>query len=180
MAGVLILDSGNYNNSALVQGLYFDVDIWVCNFPFLNGDIPLGTVTITQGSKYITANSGFESLMGCSLQNSNKPVYPFIAVHNGQVLEIDYVLSDTSAVLKQPCSYGNDTDSGYILNTLSPMPESYIKAVSSVCPAILVNTKFGPGTEFSLAAGPAKPLGSEPFLVNLPSVFDIILINQYS
>ena len=176
MGAVLIIDQVNYNNKALVQDKVFNVDIYACNYPVID---TFGSVSVRQGEKWITATAGFLTLLGCDIQNNNRPIYPFIALHDSQVLEIDYIVSDTEAVLKAPCSYADTTAEGYPINTLTPAPETVIKATAITTFEIVVNTKYGPGAPFVLQGESQLYLGSEPVIVNLSSVFDLILINYY-
>lgn len=176
MGAVLIIDQVNYNNKALVQDKVFNVDIYACNYPVMD---TFGTVSVRQGEKWISSTAGFLTLLGCDIQKNNRPIYPFIALHDSQVLEIDYIVSDTEAVLKAPCSYADTSAEGYPINTLTPAPESYIKATAAITPEIVVNTKYGPGEPFALEGESQLYLGGEPIIVNISSVFELILINQY-
>jgi len=122
-------------------------------------------LSINAGDTHILSASGFLSLLGCDIQNNNKPIYPFIVTdYAGCVLEIDYVISDTEAVLKAPSSYSVGAIKGFILNTLTPSPIStVISDISGAGVHTIINTKFGPGDTITLFG--SLELGTAPVIV---------------
>lgn len=174
MNPVLILNGTNYNNPNSIQGKRFSIVTFASNYP-LDDDKTISGLGVTTGSKYITAISGFEQLLGCDMQNNNKVILPFLACDDGSVLEIDYIESDTRAVLKAPSSYTSTADA-YPFNTLTPAPIStVISDATGAGAALVVNTKFGPGTSFTLLGD--IEMGSSPILVAMTS--DLIITITY-
>lgn len=106
----LIIDASNY--STAINGKTYIWDEYACNYP-VDQNVFTGTVSVTNASKLISTTGDFYGLLGADISNSNVPLYKFLAGATGSstgvILEIDYILSPTTAMLKQPCSYATGT-----------------------------------------------------------------------
>lgn len=166
----LILTSVNYTNPALTNGkTYTDGGDYVCNYPL---DLTIAfVIEVTQGDKYILASTGdFTELLGCDIQNNNVPTRKWITGDTGQILEIDYIISDTEAMLKQPSSYTANTAFKTIDYWGSPqVAETAICNVDNFgASGVLVNTKIGPVT-VNFGTSQSILFGSDPITFDISS-----------
>lgn len=166
----LILNSTNYNDSTLTNGKVYVVgNDFACNYP-IDANTAF-TISVALSSIYVTASSGdFYDLLGCDIQNNNRPVRKWIIGEAGQILEIDYVVSATRAVLKTPSSY-NISGVGFITIDYWGSPqveETLLSNTDTFTPvgAALVNTKIGPLT-LAIGINQSVELGSEPICADL-------------
>lgn len=178
MNPTILLNYTNIADSTLTQGKVFNPigSNYTCNYPLLDSSSAnIVDVSINVGDTHILSASGFLSLLGCDIQNNNKPIYPFIVTDDvGCVFEIDYVISDTEAVLKAPSSYSAGAIAGFILNTLTPSPIStVISDISGAGADATINTKFGPGTSFTLFG--SLELGTAPVLALMSANLQITI-----
>lgn len=177
----LILNSINFNDATLTNGKTYYNEMFACNYP-LNQDITF-EITATVGSKYITANSGLLNLLGGDIQNNNTPVYSWIMCAAGEILEVDYVISDTSAVLKLPSSYLITASASFAIDYyVSPMVAQSIvtNTKNTVASGVLVNNNIGP-LSVNIGIGRSIFLGSNPISVDLGSTgADCQLTVKYS
>lgn len=166
----LILNATNYNDPTLTNGKsYYNGGQYACNYPLDNNTS--FTLSVTLGSIYVTASVGdFYDLLGCDIQNNNVPVRKWLMSVVGQILEIDYIISETRAVLKEPCSY---TISGVAFTTIDyfgqPQVEETLLSNTdtfTLVGAALVNTKIGPLT-LAIGLNQSVELGSEPISADL-------------
>lgn len=85
----------------------FNSAMW-CTHPLLQtlDNIGADTLELTEGSKIVTATGLLEFILLCeNFNNSNQPYNSYIAYYDGSgygVLEIDYVLSNDTLILKYP------------------------------------------------------------------------------
>jgi len=168
MNPTILLNNTNYLDSTLTQGKVFNIpgSSYATNYPLLDSSgANIVDVSINTGDTHIIASSGFLQLLGCDIQNNNKPIYPFIVTDDtGCLFEIDYVISDTEAVLKAPSSYSAGFIAGFILNTLTPSPISTVVSdISGAGVSTIINTKFGPGASFALFG--SLELGTAPVII---------------
>lgn len=166
----LILNSTNYNDSTLTNGkIYYNESTYACNYPIVpNSGF---TVSITLGSIYITTGADFEVLLGCDIQNNNVPVRKWLIGGTGEILEIDYIISATEAVLKEPCSFATVSTDFFIIDywgSISVLSTTLSNTDGFGSPSVLANSKIGP---LSLNLGPnqSTQLGLEPISVDLGS-----------
>lgn len=166
----LILNATNYNDPTFTNGkTYSNGDGYACNYPI---DLDTSfTISVTQGSIYATASVGdFYDLLGCDISNNNIPVRKWLIGGTGEILEIDYVISETRAVLKAPCSYSLSSISFYVIDYWGQpqVEETLLSNTDALTPvgAGLVNTKIGPLT-LAIGLNQSVELGSEPISVDL-------------
>ncbi len=166
----LILNATNYNDINLTnQKSYTNGGGYVCNYPL---DInTVFSLDVTQGSLYVTAAIGdFYDLLGCDIQNNNVPVRKWLAGDAGAILEIDYIVSSTRAVLKEPCSYSIVGLTFAVIDYWgSPqVEETLLSNTDTLTPvaAALINTKIGPLT-LAIGINQSVELGSEPISADL-------------
>lgn len=83
----------------------FNSAMW-CTHPLLGNDfMDSGTLVATEGSKIVTGTNTLFTLLCNDIQNNNVPSNKYIAYETGGafgVLEVDYVLNDTTLILKYP------------------------------------------------------------------------------
>lgn len=166
----LILNITNYTDTNLTNGkLYSNGGGYACNYPLdINTTF---TLSVTQGSIYATASVGdFYDLLGCDISNNNIPVRKWLAGDAGAILEIDYIVSSTRAVLKEPCSYSIVGLTFAVIDYWGQpqVEETLLSNTDALTPvgAGLVNTKIGPLT-LAINFGQSVELGSEPISVDL-------------
>lgn len=168
----LILNSTNYADAALTNGKsYYNGDECACNYPLDNNVV--FTLSVTLGSIYVTASAGdFLDLLGCDIQNNNVPVRKwFIGTIFGEILEIDYVISATSAVLKEPSSYSLSSVDFVVIEyweSIAVASTTLSNTDGFGSPSVLANSKIGP-LILNLGPNQSTQLGSEPISVNLAS-----------
>lgn len=103
MGQTVILNAGNYGS--LVGGKNYKLGGFGFNYPVIEN---IYTVTTNIADKLLTASGGLLALLnGGNMELSNKPIYPFIATPQGVIYEIDYVIDDTTAMMKYACSASN-------------------------------------------------------------------------
>lgn len=103
MGQTVILNAGNYGS--LVGGKNYKLGGYGFNYPVIES---IYSVTTDIGSNLLTASGGLLALLnGGNMELSNKPIYPFIATAQGVIYEIDYVIDDTTAMMKYACSASN-------------------------------------------------------------------------
>lgn len=78
-----------------------------CTHPLLGTDfMDSGTLDTTEGSKIVTGTGTLFTTLCNDIQMNNTPLNKYIAYINGGVgygiLEVDYVLNDTTLILKYP------------------------------------------------------------------------------
>lgn len=167
----LILNIINYNDASLTEGkVYSIVDSYACNYPL---DASTGFILdVTLSSKYITATSGdFYDLLGCDMQNNNVPVRKWLIGGNGEILEIDYIISETEAVLKQPSSYTISSVEFFTIDYWGQpqVEETTLANVDGLgASGVQVNTNIGPLT-INLGLAQRLELGSNPVSVQMGS-----------
>lgn len=169
MATNLILNVDNYSDANLTNGkTYFNGSTYACNYPLdVNTSFSLN---VTLGSKYATAAVGdFQDLLGCDIQNNNVPVRKWLYGVGGEVLEIDYIVSSTQAVLKEPSSY-NITGVTFVVVDYwgSPNVSETIITNTDDFGVIggLVNTSIGP-LILDLASSESISIGTKPITIDL-------------
>jgi hypothetical protein len=167
----LILNTTNYTDINLTnQKSYTNGGGYACNYPL---DIATTfSLDVTLGSIYVTAAAGdFYDLLGCDIQNNNVPVRKWLAGDAGAILEIDYIISSTEAVLKEPCSYSIVGLTFAVVDYWGQpqVQETVLADVNGLgSPFVLVNTKIGP-LAINLGTAQSVELGSEPISVDLAS-----------
>ena len=166
----LILNAANYNDASFTNGKVYSIsDAYACNYPL---DVNTSfIIDVTLSSIYITATTGdFYDLLGCDIQNNNVPVRKWLIGDTGQILEIDYVISETRAALKAPCSYSLSSISFYVIDYWGqPQVEETLLSNTdtfTLVGAALVNTKIGPLT-LAIGLNQSVELGSEPISADL-------------
>ncbi len=165
----LILNATNYNDINLTnQKSYTNGGGYVCNYPL---DInTVFSLDVTQGSLYVTAAIGdFYDLLGCDIQNNNVPVRKWLAGDAGAILEIDYIVSSTRAVLKEPCSYSIVGLTFAVIDYWGQpqVEETTLTNVDGIgATGVLANTKIGPLT-IDLGIAQSFELGSDPISVQI-------------
>ena len=165
----LILNITNYTDINLTnQKSYSNGGGYACNYPL---DITTTfSLDVTQGSIYVTAAVGdFYDLLGCDIQNNNVPVKKWLVGDAGEILEIDYIVSSTQAVLKEPCSYSISGLTFVVIDYWgSPQVEDTVICNSDGLGAVfvLINTKIGP-LSLHFGYGQCMPFGSDPITVDL-------------
>lgn len=103
MGQTVILTSSNY--TGLVGGKNYKFGDYCFNYPVTATGDDVGT---NIGSKLMVASGGLLNLLPNSSMNiTNKPLYPFIAIQDGMIYEIDYVIDDTSAMLRYAANSTN-------------------------------------------------------------------------
>lgn len=167
----LILNVTNYIDSSLTNGKEYSLGgDYACNYP-VDATIAF-VVDGTLGSIYITATTGdFLDLLGCDIQNNNTPVLAWITGDSGQILEIDYVISSTRAVLKAPSSYTLSSANFVVVNywkSISVLSTTLSNTDGFGSPSVLANSKIGPVT-MNVGTNQSIQLGSEPITVDLGS-----------
>jgi len=176
----LIIDALNYGT--LLNGKFYQWDEYACNYP-VSATIFTGTVSVTNGNKLISTTGDFYSLLGADISNTNVPLYKFLAGYTGSgtgvILEIDYILSPTTAMLKQPCSYATGTSECVAVDFFGqPRVEQTTVIDSSSLGAFNafdVYSKYGTSTvAFSYVT---TDLGNEPILVHMAAGFNPYALN---
>lgn len=166
----LILNSTNFGDSTLTNGKIYLADTYACNYP-LDTTVSF-TLDLTIGSIYITASVGdFYVLLGCDISNNNVPVNKWLVGDFGQILEIDYIVSETEAVLKQPSSYAITGGGFYLVEywqSISVLSTTLSNTDGFGSSNVLANSKIGPLT-LNLGPNQSTQLGSEPITVDLGS-----------
>ena len=165
----LILNILNYNDANLTNGKVYSIsDSYACNYPLDVNTVFILDVTLS--SLYITASSGdFYDLLGCDIQNNNVPVRKWLLGGTGEILEIDYIISETEAVLKQPSSYTISSVEFLVIDYWGqPQVEETILAnVDGIgATGVLANTKIGPLT-INLGIAQSFEFGSDPISVQI-------------
>ena len=84
----------------------FNSAMW-CTHPLLGKDfMDSGTLDTTEGSKIVTGTGTLFTTLCNDIQMNNTPLNKYIAYNNGGggygILEVDYVLNDTTLILKYP------------------------------------------------------------------------------
>ena len=175
----LIIDASNYG--APIGGKLYGYDIMACNYPirldFFNSDI-----TVTQGSLEITTTGDFYDLLGGSIQNTNIPVYKWLADGggNGIILELSHIIDSTHAILKVPCAGTTGTyEFGVVDFYGQPTVEQTfgMDALSAFATPIIFFTKYGSSS--TVIGATQQPLGSDPLLINLSEYATAGLNIQY-
>lgn len=176
----LIIDASNYGSP--IGGKQYGYDTMACNYP-IRLDFFNPNITVTQGSLEITTTGDFYDLLGGSIQNTNIPVYKWLADggSNGIILELSHIIDSTHAILKVPCAGATGTyEFGVIDFYGQPTVEQTFgidSAATFPLPAT-VYTKFG-ASNIIIGASP-QLLGSDPLLVNMASDWGQFALNiQY-
>jgi len=177
----LIIDTLNYGT--LLNGKFYQWDKYACNYP-VSATIFTGTVSVTNGNKLISTTGDFYSLLGADISNTNVPLYKFLAGYTGSgtgvILEIDYILSPTTAMLKQPCSYATGTSECVAVDFFGqPRVEQTfgIDSSSGFAFPLIFFTKYGSSS--AVVGATQQPLGSDPVLINLTEYSTAGLNIQY-
>lgn len=178
----LIIDASNYPSP--INGKSYVWDEYACNYP-VDQNVFTGTVSVTNASKLISTTGDFYSLLGADISNTNVPLYKFLAGYTGSgtgpILEIDYILSPTTAMLKQPCPYATGTSECVAVDFYGqPTVEQTfgIDSAATFSGPATVYTKFG-ASNIIIGASP-QLLGSDPLLVNMASDWGQFALNiQY-
>lgn len=103
MGQTIIINGSNY--SAPILGKNYKMGNFGFNYPVLE---TVEGITTDIASKVATASGGFLALLpNGNMDLSNKPIYPFVATVQGVIYEIDYVINDTTAIMKYACSATN-------------------------------------------------------------------------
>lgn len=133
MGHTIIINAGNYPSPIL--GKNYKMGNFGFNYPVLE---TVDSITTDIASKVATASGGFLALLpNGNMDLSNKPIYPFIATVQGVIYEIDYVINDTTAIMKYACSSENSQASetyGILLT-----PDSATLKYTYVSPTALSN-----------------------------------------
>lgn len=112
MASSVYLDRNNFLSTAYGAGTC------ACNYPIYQ-DAWVGsgvTITTTQGEKLITLTAGSEDFSALLQGEQGVLRYPFIVNYNENFLiEIDYVINSTTAMLKQPFYHTTTTGTDWII-----------------------------------------------------------------
>lgn len=176
----LIINPSNFNDATQTNGkIYSNGGNYACNYPLVDLDNSL-SITSTVGSKYITTTDDFTVLLGCDIQNNNVPVKKWLIGPLGEIFEIDYIISTTSAALKQVSSYAVTGDAFYVIDYWgSRMVEETTLENTDGFPSVgvLANTKTGALT-LNLYSGQSINLGQEPISVDLGSTGSQCQINN--
>lgn len=163
----LILNNANYNQSSLTNNKYYAVGAFGCNYPvFIDPTISL---TTTIGLKEITADQGLLNMLGCDIQNNNKPLYPFIISSEGHIFEVAAVLSDTVAVLVSPSLFNSALVESFIINSWGGpvISDTIVQNTSNAAvTAALLNSTIGEVAS-DLSVGQTISLGAAPIAVDL-------------
>lgn len=168
----LILNNTNYNQPTLTNGKYYGNGSYACNYP-INFGIEVVTDSGDVGSKYITISSGnFYELLGCDIQNNNTPVRKWLIGDDGQIFEIDYIISETEAVLKTVSSYGPLSGLTWYsieyYQSISVLSTTFANTDGFGAVNLPANSKIGP-LALNLGANQEIQMGSEPITVDLGS-----------
>lgn len=163
----LIIDASNYGS--LIGGKEYAYGTMACNYP-INLSVFNADITVTQGGYEITTAGDFTLLLGGDLQNTNVPVYKWLADggSNGIILELSHIIDSTRAVLKVPCAGANGTyEFGVIDFYGQPAVEQTfgIDATSGFATPVIFFTKYGSSS--AVVGATQQPLGSDPVLINL-------------
>lgn len=178
----LIIDASNYGFP--INGKSYVWDEYACNYP-VDQNVFTGTVSVTNASKLISTTGDFYSLLGADISNTNVPLYKFLAGYTGSgtgvILEIDYILSPTTAMLKQPCSYATGTSECVAVDFYGqPTVEQTfgIDSTNAFAQTAPFYTKYG--TSNAIIGTALIPMGSEPLLVNMATAWSGLALNiQY-
>jgi hypothetical protein len=106
MPSSVYLDVNNYTTSEYAVG----TSGFVCNYPVQQdvwGESDNIAISITQGEKLVTIDSGLKDFTALLQGDQGVLLYPFIS--NGFenfILELDYVIDATTAMLKMPYYIG--------------------------------------------------------------------------
>lgn len=178
----LVIDASNY--ASPINGKAYIWDEYACNYP-VDQDVFTGTVSVTNASKLISTTGDFYSLLGADISNTNVPLYKFLAGYTGSatgvILEIDYILSPTTAMLKQPCPFATGTSECVAVDFYGqPAVEQTfgIDSSNGFVQTAPYYTKYG--TSNIVVGSGLIPMGAEPLLVNMATAWSQMALNiQY-
>lgn len=165
MGQTVILTATNY--ASPVSGKNYKMGNFCFNYPVTETAFE---ITTQDGSNIIQATEGFLDLLP-SNGVSNKPIYPFIASVNGMIYEIDYVIDDNYAVLKQVCTT-DKVQSGFIYGILltpdTPLlSHTYLMATGfNPATGVFAYNKYSALT-IDISTNMKEDFFSEPFAVDL-------------
>lgn len=165
MGQTVILTATNYGG--LVSGKNYKMGNFCFNYPVTE---TVFEITIQDGSNIIQATEGFLDLLP-SNGASNKPIYPFIASVNGMIYEIDYVIDDNNAVLKQTCTADKVQGGafyGVLLTSDTPvLLHTYLMATGfNPATGVFAYNKYSALT-IDISTNMKEDFFSEPFAVDL-------------
>lgn len=174
----LIIDAGNYTD---IGGKDYSFGDYGCNYP-KNTSISNLPLELTQGSNIIETSGDFYTLLGGSIENSNVPLYKWLASDAGFIVEISHILSSTLAIITVP-AVATVSGEAYAVDYYGQPAVAQTFAIDSTAGGLASNTlyytKYGSANISPVYA--IISLGSEPILVNFFSSFALYGLNiQYS
>ena len=179
MPSSVYLDLNNYATTPYAAGSF------ACNYPIYQ-DAWVGsgvTITVTGGEKLITLTAGSEDFTAL-LQGEQKVLrYPFIINYiENFVVEIDYVINATTAMLKQPFYHPTTTGADWlILDTLAQpsLASTTIGNSDTISNNLIYSTAYNNSDISMIAAGQKLSVGTAPYMMQMEglSVFMILKFN---
>lgn len=165
MGQTVILTGSNFTSP--VSGKNYKMGNFCFNYPVLE---TVSEITTQDGSNIIRAGDGFLSLIP-SNGVSNEPINPFIASVNGMIYEIDYVIDDNTAVLKQTCTADKVQASaiyGVLLTSDTPLLKHTYLMATGFNPAagVFAYNKYSALT-IDISPSMKEDFFSEPFSIDL-------------
>lgn len=181
MPSSVYLDANNYSGTVYSVGS----SSYACNYPIYQ-DAWVGsgvTIIVTEGEKLITLTAGSEDFTSL-LQGEQKVLqYPFIVNANENfVVEIDYVINATTAMLKQPFYHPTTTGADWlILDTLAQpsLASTTIGNSDTISNNFIFSTPYNNSDISTIAAGQKLSVGTAPYMVYMESlsIFMILKFN---
>lgn len=167
MTNLIITDS---NYQAVNNQVYSSGGNYACNYPVYQGWTG-NTIDSVAGDYFITASGGLLDLIAGGFENGNMPAYRYIVCRTGEIFELDYIISDTSAKLKQPAAYGNSGMDAFVVDYRAQpvVRETLLMDIGSGgfgLAAVQVNLVSG-FSQIDVSPNYDTTMGSEPFLVDI-------------
>ena len=94
----MLITGANYTS---INGKQYGITNYGCNYP-INNAIFEDSINVTQNSTEITSAADLTALLGCDIQNSNVPLYPWLMSGDGYIIKVRNLVDANTAVLEYP------------------------------------------------------------------------------
>ena len=165
----LIITSGNYSSGVNNQ-VYSTGGNYACNYPVYQGWTGY-TVESILGDYILASSGGFLELLQAGYENGNTPLYKYIVCETGEIFELDYIIDDTTAKLKQPSGYANSGLAAFVVDYMAQPVVATTKLMDIASGGFGVpgvDTRFVSGPSFlDISADYDVTVGAEPFMIDI-------------